>query len=169
MIFYVVCILSLTINCFHLRSSYSNKHYTNGRDNIPFVINNNYNNVQRIIQSSYNPYHITSLHCQTTSYNDESINGNVKSNDNDNANRSNQLRDILKGSCIFFVGKLNIIVYYYLSYYSYEILMFVYSFHILLYHAILEYITNVIYFYYLLFLLQLLLLLLLLLLLQQHQ
>ena len=167
-IFYVVCILSLTVNCFHLRSSYSNKHYTNGRDNIPFVINNNYNNVQRIIQSSYNPYHITSLHCQTTSYNDESINGNVKSNDNDNANRSNQLRDILKGSCIFFVGKLNIIVNY-LSYYSYEILMFVYSFHILLYHAILEYITNVIYFYYLLFLLQLLLLLLLLLLLQQHQ
>lgn len=124
-IFYVICILSLTINCFHLRSSYSNKYYTNGRDNIHFVINNNYNNVQRIIQSAYDPYHITSLHYQSSiSYNDESINGNVKANDNDSANRSNQLRDILKGSCIFFIGKLNIIVYYYLSYYSFENLMY---------------------------------------------
>lgn len=132
MIFYVVCILSLTINCFHLRSSYSNKYYTNGRDNIHFVINNNYNNVQRIIQSSYNPYHITSLHSQTISNNDESIYNNVKANDIDNANRSNQLRDILKGSCIFFIGKLIIIVYFLF------ILLFIRKFHI---YLLLSYIT----------------------------
>lgn len=114
-IFYVVCILSLTINCFRLHSSYSNnnynnKYFTTDRDNIHSVISINDNNIQRIIKSSYYPYHITSLHSQTISNNDESINGNgtTNENDNDNINRSNQLRDILKGSCVFFVGKLNI-------------------------------------------------------------
>lgn len=125
-IFYIVCILSLTINSFHLLSSFSNnknsnKYKTTGRDNINSVINNN-NNIQRIIQSSYYPYHKRSLNSQIDSNNVESVNGNVNSNENDidNTNRSNQLRDILKGSCVFFIGKFNeIILYnYYYSFHS---------------------------------------------------